>query len=86
MQTDPQLMVQKKKLQMEIMLKDSDMKKNEREMLAAEIEVRELTRKQAQLQTELILKENLQKKLASNHVQLQAELIKLKHQMNSLGR
>jgi hypothetical protein len=82
----PELLAQRKKMQMEIMLKDSDMKKNEREMMSAEIVMRELKQKQAQLQMEYILKENLLKKLKTDHIQIQAELIKLKHQMNFLGR
>ncbi|EKE20184.1 MAG: hypothetical protein ACD_8C00044G0002 [uncultured bacterium] len=86
MQLDPELMHQKKKMQMDIMLKDSDLKKNEREMLAAEIAMRELKHKQAQLEMEHLAKENLWKKLSANHIQIQAELIKLKHQMNNLGR
>jgi hypothetical protein len=86
MQMDPQLMAQKKKMQMEAMLKDSEMKKNERDMVQAEIFLRDLKRKQAQLQSEFLAKEIQLKKLASEHVQLQAELIKLKHQMNNLGR
>lgn len=83
---DPELMRQKKKMQMDIMLKDSDLKKNERDMLAAEIAMREFKQKQTQLQMEHVLKENLWKKLNANKIQIQAELIKLKHQMNNLGR
>ena len=86
MQLSPELLTQRKKMQMEIMLKDSDMKKNDREMMAAEIAMRELKQKQTQLQMEYILKENLLKKLKADHIQIQAELIKLKHQMNNLGR
>lgn len=86
MQMDPGLLAQKKKFQMEIMLKDSDMKKNERAMVEAEVVLRELKHKQAQLQADFIVKENLMKRLSGEHIQIQAELIKLKHQMNSLGR
>lgn len=86
MQMDPELLTQKKKMQMEIMLKDSDVKKNERATLEVEVAIRDLKHKQAQLQTEFLLKENLLKKLKGEHLQIQAELIKLKHQINSLGR
>lgn len=86
MQLSPELLAQRKKMQMEIMLKDSDLKKNERGMLEAEIALRELKHKQAQIQAEFVLKENQLKKLSADHIQIQAELIKLKHQMNSLGR
>jgi chromosome segregation ATPase len=86
MEMDPQLLAQRKKLQMEIMLKDSDMKKNERELMNNEIALRDIKHKQTQLQSEFMLKENQLKKLNADHIQLQAELIKLKHQMNNLGR
>lgn len=71
---------------MEIMLKDSDAKRNDRAMMETEIALREIKHKQAQLQSEFLLKENQLKKLNANRIQLQAELVKLKHQMNSLGR
>ncbi|EKD46873.1 MAG: hypothetical protein ACD_67C00032G0002 [uncultured bacterium] len=83
---NPELMAQRKKMQMEIMLKDSDLKKNERAIVEAEVALREIKHKQTQLQTEFIMKENLSKRLNAEHVQIQAELIKLRHQMNSLGR
>ena len=86
MQMSPELLAQRKKMQMEIMLKDSDLKKNEREMMAAEVAMREIQHKQTQLQVEYVMKDNQLKKLISSHVQLQAELIKLKHQVNNLGR
>ncbi|NTW27341.1 MAG: hypothetical protein HGA36_03385 [Candidatus Moranbacteria bacterium] len=86
MQISPELEVQKKKLQMEIMLKDSDMKRNERALMETEIALRDIKHKQIQIQTEFVVKENVLKKLTADHVQLQAELIKLKHLMNNLGR
>ncbi|KKQ50615.1 MAG: hypothetical protein US70_C0035G0002 [Parcubacteria group bacterium GW2011_GWD2_38_11] len=86
MQMDPELLEQRKKMQMEIMLKDSDMKRNERALIEIEVVMRELKHKQIQLQTEFVVKENQFKRLTADHVQLQAEVIKLKHQMNNLGR
>lgn len=83
---DPQLLAQRKKMQMDIMLKESDMKRNERAMTEAEVVMRDLKHKQVQLQSEFALKESQLKKLTADHVQIQAELIKLKHQMNNLGR
>lgn len=86
MQMDPELLAQRKKMQMEIMLKDSDVKKNAREIMQAEIAIREIKQKQNQLQVELVSKENLMKKLMATKMQIQNELIKMKHQMNNLGR
>ncbi|MDD5464260.1 MAG: hypothetical protein PHP62_03865 [Candidatus Moranbacteria bacterium] len=86
MQMDPELLAQRKKLQMAIMLKDSDIKRSERAMLDVDVVLRELKHKQSQLQTETLLKENQLKKLTADHQQMQLEIIKLKHQMNNLGR
>lgn len=86
MQLSPELLSQKKKMQMEIMLKDSDVKKIARARLGAEVEIRDIKRKQAQLQMDLVAKESLLKKMDSQNIQLQNELIKLKHQINNLGR
>lgn len=86
MQLSPELLSQRKKMQMEIMLKDSDIKKIARAKLSAEIEVRDIKRKQSQLQMDLAVKENMIKKMDAQNMQLQNELIKLKHQMNNLGR
>lgn len=82
----PELEEQKKKMQMEIMLKDSDLKKNERILLETEVTMREIKHKQIQLQTEFVVKENQFRRLTADHTQLQAEIIKLKHQINNLGR
>ena len=86
MQLEPELLAQRKKMQMEIMLKDSDVKKNMRARLEAEVAVRDIKHKQAQLQMDLMQKENLLKKLQVEDMQMQNELIKMKHQMNNLGR
>lgn len=82
----PELEAQRKKMQMEIMLKESDVKKNERMLIDIEIGMRDLKHKQTQLQSEFMFKENQYKKIEADHLQLQAELIKLKHQMINLGR
>ena len=83
---DPELLAQKKKLQIEVMLKDSDAKKIMRAKLLAEVSIRELKHKLAQIQQEMILKENELKKCDAGSMQLQNELIKLKHKINNLGR
>ncbi|KKQ80175.1 MAG: hypothetical protein UT03_C0031G0003 [Candidatus Moranbacteria bacterium GW2011_GWD2_38_7] len=86
MQLSPELLTQKKKLQIEIMLKDRDVKKLTRARLDAEVAIRDLKHKQAQLQMDITVKENIMKKLDAQNMQFQNELIKLKHQMNNLGR
>jgi septal ring factor EnvC (AmiA/AmiB activator) len=86
MQLSPELLNQKKKLQTEVMFKDSDIKKLSRAKLQAEVEVRDFKRKQMQLQSDLLLKENELKRIDAQIMQFQNELIKLKHKMNNLGR
>jgi|GEM_PF-4858826 len=82
---DPALERQTARLRMEIMLKQSDIKKNDRALLEAEIYLRDIKHKQAQLQTDFLQKENKFEQLTKDHVQMQAELIKLTHQLNGLG-
>ena len=86
MQLSPELLSQRKKMQMEIMLKDSDVKKNVRMKLETEIAIRDISHKLAQLQMDLAVKENMLKKLDGESILMQNELIKMKHQMNNLGR
>ena len=83
---DPEILAERKKMQMEIMLKDSDMKKNERNKLAVEVLIRELKYKLTQIQSEILSKEAEMKKIQGDQMQFGNELIKLKHQMNNLGR
>lgn len=85
MQLDPQLQAQKKKMQMEILFKESDLKKNERLKVELEVVIRDLKHKESQLQAEMILKESQLKKAEEAHMQLQNEIIKLKHQMNAIN-
>ncbi len=80
------LIAQKKRLQMESMLKQSDVKKIEHSLIEVELAMRELKHKQERLQQEFTAKENEYKKMTAAHVQMQAELIKFKHQINTLGR
>ena len=83
---DPAISDQRKKMQLEILLKDSDVKKNMRSRIEIETALRDLKHKDNLIQAEIASKENLLKKIEAEYMQLQNELIKLKHQMNSLGR
>lgn len=82
----PEILAQRKKMQMEIMLKETDVKKNQRETLLVEIAIRDIKHKQAQMQLDLVVKENILKRLVAEKMQVQNELIKMKHQINNLGR
>lgn len=86
MQLDPILLAQRKKMQLEIMLKESDVKKLTRSKLEAEVFIRDLKHKAAQIQMDIAVKENTIKKIQSDTILLQNEIIKLKHKMNDLGR
>ena len=77
---------QKKKMQMEIMLKETDVKRIGRAMLEIEVSMRDIKHKQAQLASEYISKELAYKKLVSDQVLMQNELIKMKHKMNNIGQ
>jgi chromosome segregation ATPase len=83
---DPQIKDERKKMQLEVLLKDSDVKKNMRSRIEIETALRDLKHKDNLIQAEIASKENLLKKIEAEYMQLQNELIKLKHQMNSLGR
>jgi hypothetical protein len=83
---DPQFLADRKKLQLEILLKDSDIKKNARAKIEIETALRDLKHKANLLQAEILSKEGQLKKFQADGVLLGNELIKLKHQMNSLGR
>lgn len=80
----PEIKAQRKKMQLEIILKESDVKKIDREKLFIEIALRDLKKKSAQIQTDLIVKESEMKKLVAEQMLIQNELIKMKHQMNGL--
>lgn len=86
MQLDPILLSQKKKMQMEIMLKESDVKKLMRSKLDSEVAIRDLKHRAAQIQMDIAVKETSIKKIDSELMQVQNEIIKLKHKMNNLGR
>jgi len=83
---DSQFSHERKKIQMEVLLKDSDVKKNMRLKIEAETALRDLKHKSDLIQSEIFSKESLLKKIEAENMQLQNELIKLKHQSTSLGR
>ena len=83
---DPQIKAERKKMQMEVLLKDSDVKKNMRLKIEVETALRDLKHKSNLIQAEIASKENLLIKIEADYMQLQNELIKIKHQANSLGR
>jgi len=82
---DPQIAADRKKIQLEILLKDSDLKKNMRSRVDIETTLRDLRHKDSLIQMEIISKESQLKKIEAEFMQLQNELIKLKHQMSALS-
>ena len=82
---DPQISSDRKKIQLEIILKDSDLKKNMRSRVDIETTLRDLKHKDSLIQMEIISKESQLKKIEAEFMQLQNELIKLKHQMSALS-
>ncbi|MEI7621448.1 MAG: hypothetical protein WCJ51_02855 [Candidatus Moraniibacteriota bacterium] len=81
---DPEILRKRKKLQVELVLKDSDAKKAEREKILLEVEIRGLKNKQQQLTVEMATKEVKLKKTQQDLLAIQNELVKMKHQLNSL--
>ncbi|HOF42521.1 MAG TPA: hypothetical protein PLF30_00480 [Candidatus Moranbacteria bacterium] len=82
---NPEISAQKKKMQMEILLKESDVKKFERVKVELEIALRDIKQKEAQLQADKASKESRLKRTEEDITQLRNEIIKLKRQMNMLG-
>ena len=83
---DPQIKAEKKKMQIEMLLKDSDLKKNMRSRNEIETTLRDLRHKESMIQVEILSKQSQLKKIEADFIVLQNELIKLKHKQNSLGR
>ncbi len=86
MQLEPEALAQKKKMQMEMILEESDVKRAQRNKLVLEAEIRELKSKKQQAEMELTLKEGKLKRTNEEIVAMQNELIKLKHKIISAGR
>ena len=82
---NPEISAQKKKMQMEILLKESDVKKFVRVKDELEIALRDIKQKEAQLQADKASKESRLKRTEEDITQLRNEIIKLKRQMNMLG-
>ena len=83
---DPQVKADKKKLQMEILMKESDIKKNERAKIDTEVILRDLKHKEALIQADILSYNKKMEKIQADETQMQNEIIKIKHQFNSLGR
>lgn len=84
MQNDPQKDARKHRIQMEIVMKDGDYKKNERKKMEVEIEIRQLKQKRAQLDSEIMAKERDLNGLHGNQLVLLGEIKKLKNELNLL--
>ncbi|HEX8974001.1 MAG TPA: hypothetical protein VF817_00765 [Patescibacteria group bacterium] len=81
---DPQIEAEKHRLQMEMILKDSDVKKNIRLRSELEVEIRVIKTKMQQLTADLASKESHLHKVEAELMQLQNEIIKLKHKSATL--
>lgn len=81
---DPQTQARQHRLQMDIMLKDADYKKNERKKADLDIAIRDLKKKKQQIEMEMFQKENELKKLVVTQVQLFNDIKKLKSALNNL--
>ena len=82
---DSQVSADRKKIQLEIILKDSDLKKSMRNKIIIETDLRDLKHKDSLIQMDILSKESQLKKIEAEAMQFQNELIKLKHQMSSLS-
>ena len=83
---DPQIKAERKKMQLEMLLKDSDVKKNMRSKIEVQTTLRDLRHKESLIHMDILSKESLLKRLEAEAVVLQNELIRIKHKMNSLGQ
>lgn len=81
---NPEIEAKKKRIKMEMMLKDSDFKKNVRMLTNLEAQARMLKRKKAMVEVELAKIEADTKKIQGAQFMLQAEMKRLKNQLNTL--
>jgi hypothetical protein len=81
---DPQIESKKKQLKMELILKDSDFKKNIRKLTELEMRSRDLKRKKTMLEVELAKIELDTKKTQGLQETLQIEIKKAKNNLNLL--
>ena len=82
---DPQIEAEKHRLQMEMLLKDGDLKKNLRKKMELEVEIRQLKVKRNQIESEYALAESQLKRIEMELIGIQNELIKFKHKMLTLN-
>jgi hypothetical protein len=83
---DPQLNSEKRRMQVELVLKDSDLKKNLRLKMELELAIRDMKKKQVQMEFDLVAKTSLMRKVEAEIILLQNEIIKEKHKLAGLGR
>ena len=84
MTNDPQKDAKRHRIQMEMVMKDGDYKKNERKKMEVEIEIRQLKQKRVQLDSEIMAKERDLNGLHGNQLVLLGEIKKLKNELNIL--
>jgi len=80
---EPEVLARRKKLQVEIIIKESDTKRLDRNKVALEAEIRALKSKKQQIEIDLTLKDSKLKHMQEELTMMQNELIALKHKMNS---
>lgn len=79
-----QFLTKKRNMQMELFIKEADYKKNEQKRAQMEMTVRELKKKKAQIESEIMQKENELKKHAAAQVTFFNEVKKLKKAISDL--
>ncbi len=80
---DPEVLARRKKIQMEIIMKESDAKRLDRDKIILEAEIRALKGKKQQIEIDSILKETKLRHMRDELMMMQNELIRLKHKMSS---
>ena len=81
---DPEVQAKKKRIKLEMILKDSDFKKNARLLSELEMQTRNLNKKKIMIETELHKIEAEAKKIQGMQVMLQTEMKKLKNNLTML--
>ena len=81
---NPEIEAKKKHIKMEMMLKDSDFKKNVRILTDFEAQMRMLKKKKAMVEVELAKIEADVKKIQGMQLMLQTEMKRLKNNLNTL--
>ncbi|MEI8343352.1 MAG: hypothetical protein WCF93_00200 [Candidatus Moraniibacteriota bacterium] len=80
---DPEVLARRKKIQVEIIIKESDARRLERNKIALEAEIHAMKSKKQQIELDVAIKESKLKHMQDELMMMQNELIKLKHQMSS---